>query len=79
MIETSWTAFPDKHPVNRALAAYGDVTAISKQSNGEMAVEHEVQGPFSFTSSFLTYSPGYTLDLVRHDDILAAIKGDEPN
>jgi hypothetical protein len=74
-----WTAFPDKHPVNRALAMYGDVTAIAKQLNDEMAEKHEVQGPFLFTSSFLTYSPGYTLDLVRYDDILAAIKGDEPN
>lgn len=34
----------------------------------------EVQGPFYFTSSFLTYSPGYTLDVVPYESIFSALK-----
>jgi hypothetical protein len=69
-----WMLFPHRHPVHRALAVHGDATALASQLNTEMGRGSEVQGPFHFTSSFLTYSPGYTLDVVPYESILSALK-----
>jgi hypothetical protein len=69
-----WVLFPHRHPVHRALAVHGDATALASQLNAEMRRGPEVQRPFCFTSSFLTYSPGYTLDVVPYESILSALK-----
>lgn len=68
-----WMLFPHRHPV-QALAVHGDAAALAGQLNAEMRHGPEVQGPFYFTSSFLTYSPGYTLDVVPYESILSALK-----
>jgi len=73
-IPVCWMLFPHRHPVHRALAVHGDVTALASQLNAEMRRGAEVQRPFYFTSSFLTYSPGYTLDVVPYESILSALK-----
>ena len=69
-----WIAYPHTHPVDRALAVHGDGAALAERLNAEMALTDEVQGPFSFSSSFLTYSPGYEFDVVPYDSILSALK-----
>jgi hypothetical protein len=71
---TFWMLFPNRHPVHRALAAHGDATALASQLNAEISRGADVQGPFYFTSSFLIYSPGYTLDVVPYESILSALK-----
>ena len=69
-----WMLFPHRHPVHRALAVHGDASELTGQLNAEMLRGQEVQRPFYFTSSFLTYSPGYTLDVVPYESILSALK-----
>ena len=69
-----WMLFPHKHAVHRALAVLGDVGLFADRLNGEIAREHEVQGPFHFTASFLVYSPGHALDVVPYESIASASK-----
>lgn len=73
-VVTYWMVFPQRHPVDRALAVHGDVAALAERLNAEMVFISEVQGPFSFSSSFMTYSPGYEFDFVPYDSISSALK-----
>lgn len=73
-VVTYWMVFPHRHPVDRALAVHGDAAALAERLNAEMVCVPEVQGPFSFGSSFLTYSPGYEFDFVPYDSISSAMK-----
>jgi hypothetical protein len=69
----TWLLAPNKHPVRRALAVHGDAQKVAAQLDVEMSREHEVQGPFHFTPTFLVYSPSHTLDVVPHEDVESAL------
>lgn len=63
---------PIEHPVRRTIGAHGNPQLIGPSLNHEMELSHEIFGPFHFTRSYLVYEPGYTLNVVPFDVIVAA-------
>lgn len=68
----SWMIWPQRHPVRKSLARWGDADVFAERLNAEIAAPHEACGPFHFTATLLIYDPGYTLEVVPFDQIVSA-------
>jgi len=58
--------------VNHELARYGDLEAISKRLDLEMAEHFESLGPFRFTATMLVYDSGHEFQMIPFDQIVSA-------
>ena len=67
-----WARLPEKHPVNHELARYGDLEAISKRLDLDMAEHFASLGPFRFTATMLVYYSGLEFQMIPYDQIVSA-------